>query len=236
MRLLAFLTIVLLSASHFAVAQTSTPLINAESLPINNSLAHEPVTEVIDTSLEVEDHGNGHSEAGLPQFNTSTFASQLFWLAITFLVLYVYFAKKALPALSTTIDNRRMTIKNDLMTADRLSIDADNVKEDYEHAIAKAQADARETSQAIEVAMRQKSELETKSFNEKSMEKIAAVEKRAEQAKDAIKGELEAVATELTADIISKLADMNVNTSDIQKVINDQLSQKTSSTQNKKAA
>ena len=37
------------------------------------------------------------SESGMPQLNTEYFASQIFWLVISFIILYIVMAKYALP-------------------------------------------------------------------------------------------------------------------------------------------
>ena len=39
----------------------------------------------------MEDHGGG---VGLPQFDPSSFPSQMFWLAVTFAILYLFFSNK----------------------------------------------------------------------------------------------------------------------------------------------
>ena len=49
------------------------------------------------TMADYEGHGAEHaSSGGLPQFDPAWFPSQLFWLAVTFALLYVIFAKKTL--------------------------------------------------------------------------------------------------------------------------------------------
>ena len=43
------------------------------------------------------------SESGMPQLNTEYFASQIFWLIISFIILYVVMAKYALPKIANVI-------------------------------------------------------------------------------------------------------------------------------------
>ena len=46
------------------------------------------------------------SESGMPQLNTEYFASQIFWLVISFIILYIVMAKYALPKIANVIETR----------------------------------------------------------------------------------------------------------------------------------
>ena len=61
-----------------------------------------------------EAYAEGQKSAGLPQMDISTFPSQLFWLIITFTVLYLFMWKFVIPRLSTTIEERQDKISNDI--------------------------------------------------------------------------------------------------------------------------
>jgi len=71
------------------------------------------------------------AKGGLPQFEPDTFASQLFWLAITFMVMFFVFSKFTLPSISSVIENRKNIIDSDLDMAEKLSAEADSVHDAY---------------------------------------------------------------------------------------------------------
>ena len=51
--------------------------------------------------------GAGHAaEAAFPPFDPTYFASQLFWLAISFIVLYVLLSRFVLPRIGGAIEER----------------------------------------------------------------------------------------------------------------------------------
>ena len=54
----------------------------------------------------------GHKEP-FPPFNKETYASQLVWLVITFVALYVVLSKLALPRIEGIIEGRRNRIAGD---------------------------------------------------------------------------------------------------------------------------
>ena len=66
-----------------------------------------------------------HEGAGFPPFKTETFPSQLFWLAITFVALYLLMSRIALPRIGTILEGRQQRISGDLGEAQRLKGEGD---------------------------------------------------------------------------------------------------------------
>lgn len=89
--------------------------------------------------------GPAAASGGLPQLNTTTFPTQLFWLAVSFIVLYVIMAKIALPGVAAVIDARTKKIDGDLQAA----ADAKDKAEAALVAYDKSLADARHEGQAV---------------------------------------------------------------------------------------
>jgi F-type H+-transporting ATPase subunit b len=89
---------------------------------------------------------------GFPPFEKETFASQLVWLAVCFVLLYLLMAKIALPRVGSVIDARRNRIEGDLGEANRLKVSADEAMAAYE----KALAEARNRAQAMAAETRDK--------------------------------------------------------------------------------
>ena len=83
--------------------------------------------------------------AGLPQLDTALFPEQLFWLAVSFAILYVLMAYVALPAVRRTQDNRADTIAADLKAAEQANEQAKAMMAKYEKALADARAEAQGT-------------------------------------------------------------------------------------------
>ena len=80
----------------------------------------------------------------MPQFDTTTFASQIFWLVVTFAVVYVIISWVALPRISATLENRQRKIGDDLAEAGELADQTDEVMAAYEARLAEARANAHE--------------------------------------------------------------------------------------------
>ena len=59
------------------------------------------------------------AEAGMPQLDPTYWASQAFWLILTFTVLYISIAKLYLPKIKNNLNDRENKIKDDLDAANK---------------------------------------------------------------------------------------------------------------------
>lgn len=83
-----------------------------------------------------------HQAAGFPPFKTETFPSQIFWLAISFAVLFVVLWRIAGPRINGVITMRRSVINADIAAADKARGDAESASSAYQTALAGARARA----------------------------------------------------------------------------------------------
>ncbi len=82
------------------------------------------------------------ADKGLPQFDTSLFPEQLFWLAVTFGALYLLMSKIALPRVSETQSKRRQIIASEIEAARAASDAAKAAAAVAEKSLAEARAKA----------------------------------------------------------------------------------------------
>ena len=146
----------------------------------------------------------GHKEP-FPPFNKDTFASQLFWLVITFAVLFVMMSKVALPRIGAIIENRQKRIADDLTQAGKLKAESDAAIAAYE----KALADARARAQAIANDTRDKqaaeAEVRRKSLEDALNVKLAEAEKTIAATKTAAMANVRGIAADATKAIVERL-------------------------------
>ncbi len=84
----------------------------------------------------------GQAQRGLPQMDATTFPSQLFWLVVTFGLLFIVLWKITLPKIGGVISDRRNRIEGDLATADKAQKAASEALKSYEAHVAQAKARA----------------------------------------------------------------------------------------------
>ena len=82
------------------------------------------------------------ASGGFPPFKTETFPSQIFWLAITFAVLFVVMWRIAVPRIGGTIEGRKAKREGDLAAAEKHRQDAEAASAAYEQALATARGRA----------------------------------------------------------------------------------------------
>jgi len=78
----------------------------------------------------------------MPQFNPEWFASQLFWLLLTFLVLYLLMSKVALPRVAEILQERQEKVSDDLAKAERMQAEAKEAYDAYEQRLHEARSQA----------------------------------------------------------------------------------------------
>jgi F-type H+-transporting ATPase subunit b len=141
----------------------------------------------------------------MPQLDITTFPTQLIWLAITFLVLYLVMRAVGLPRVGEVIAARRARIDGDLEKAQQLKNETEAVISAYEKALTEARAQAqvslRETTEQLNA---QSAERQRKVVEELAKE-TAAAERRINEAKQQALGSLRDIAIEATREAAEKL-------------------------------
>jgi F-type H+-transporting ATPase subunit b len=171
--------------------------------------------------LAAEEHGGGgeHASGGLPQFDPSTFASQLFWLAVTFAVLYVFFSKKSLPDIAKVLENREKHIKNDLDTAERLQREAEQAQQHYESLLTNAKAEATKLTTGAVTSLKEQAEKNQQAFREKSAKEIDALEGRLKKAKQDAMKDMNKIAAEIAREAAEKIVGIKADIEQAQNVV-----------------
>jgi F-type H+-transporting ATPase subunit b len=146
----------------------------------------------------------GHARE-FPPFDKQTFPSQVFWLTVTFVALYLLMARIALPRIDSILERRRTRIAGDLAEAQRLKGESDAAIASYE----KSLADARSRAQAVvnDSRARQATEAEAgrKALDATLNARIGEAESRIAQTKSAAMVNVRGIATDAASAIVQRL-------------------------------
>jgi F-type H+-transporting ATPase subunit b len=142
---------------------------------------------------------------GLPQLNPAHFPEQLFWLAVTFALLYVMMRYVALNAVKRTQDTRADVIAADLAAAQAANDEAKALMTKYEKALADARARAQAT--VNEFARQAAQQASQKQANQRVelVKHLTEAEARIHAARDAALKDIKGTAANLAAAIIEKV-------------------------------
>jgi len=145
-----------------------------------------------------------HKET-FPPFDAHTFASQLVWLAIAFVALYLLMSRWALPRVGAIIDSRQKRIADDIAEANRLKEESEAAVAAYE----KALADARARAQAIANETREKqtaeAEARRKALEDELNRRLAEAERTIAATKQAAMSNVRGIAEDATRAIVERL-------------------------------
>lgn len=81
---------------------------------------------------------------GLPQMDFTTFPSQVFWLIVTFGILYLFMWRTAIPKLRNTIEERQDKISLDINEAEKVNTEAEKTLMEYKEKMQSVSLDANE--------------------------------------------------------------------------------------------
>ena len=141
----------------------------------------------------------------MPQFDPTSFTPQLFWLAVTFGVLFFAMWRFALPRLSNIMEARQQRIDADLDKAASVKEEADQVLAAYE----RAQAEARDQAAAVIKQAGDRMAAEGAARHEACKaglaERTRAAERRIAVAKDEALANIKTVAAEAARAATAKL-------------------------------
>jgi len=147
----------------------------------------------------------GHAES-FPPFDKQTFPSQLLWLTVAFVALYVLMARIALPRIQSILADRRQHISGNLAEASRLKGESESAIASYEAAL----ADARGSAQALVNGSRERQNAEAearrKDHDTELNSRIAEAERKIAQTKAAAMVSVRGIATEAASAIIERLS------------------------------
>ena len=147
---------------------------------------------------------------GLPQFDTAWWGSQIFWLVVTFGVLYFALSRFILPRLGSGISERGDRIADDLDAASRMQQEAEAAETQYQTSLADARAKAHKinatTKSSVDAEIASEVETAEAEFTRQSSAAEARIAKiRAEALRN-----VDEIAADTASEIVSKLSGMTV--------------------------
>lgn len=146
----------------------------------------------------------GHKGA-FPPFAKETFASQLAWLALSFVLLYVLMAKVALPRIGGIFAARAERIADDLAEAHRLRTESEAALAAYEKSLSDARNRAQTIAGETRTALNAEAEVTRKRLEEELNAKLADAERTIEATKAAAMTNVRGIAVEAAAAIVERL-------------------------------
>ena len=159
---------------------------------------------------------------GMPQLNPEFWISQIFWLIITFGILFIVLTKVILPKISDNLETRKSQILENIETADKQKEESQKKIDEYEKIILdsklKAKSYFNEAREKIFDDINKKRAALEKDLDEE----ISEVEKELSDLKNKSGEKINKIAAETSAELIKELIGEEVNNSSIAAIVEDQ--------------
>ncbi|GAA4015560.1 hypothetical protein GCM10022280_12920 [Sphingomonas swuensis] len=139
------------------------------------------------------------------------FASQLFWLVITFGLLFLVVGLGMVPKIQGTVDLRDSRIAADLQTAASARETANRLEADYRAALDRSRAEAARVAAEAKATAAQATEARVKAADASAQVKLEDASRRIAEARSSAQAEIEAVAAEAAAAMVSRVAGLTVD-------------------------
>lgn len=141
----------------------------------------------------------------LPQLDITTFPSQLFWLGICFLSLYLIIHYLFFPKITRILENRETIREQRLNKASTYRAHAENLLRDYEKTLVEAQKQAHHMYQQSVLMTVQEVVQKKKEIKDKLEERLHIAEQELYRVRLEVSRDIPVVAQEIAETILAKL-------------------------------
>jgi F-type H+-transporting ATPase subunit b len=157
----------------------------------------------------------------MPQISqlAATYASQIFWLLLTFGIVFVVIGLGMVPKIQATVDQRDLSVADDLAAAERARADADTVEAEWRAKENAIRAEAQRVLGEARQAAARATEATLASANERISAHLGVEEARIATASQAALAEIEAVAAEAAQTIVERLSGAQVTDADARQAV-----------------
>jgi F-type H+-transporting ATPase subunit b len=166
------------------------------------------------------------SEAGMPQLDPEFWASQIFWLILTFSSLYLIIWKVFLPKITLSIENRKSRVVNDLDEAQKLKENAEKKLNEYNKIIEESKKEAKKIIEDNKKKLDRDIKNKKHKFNDEIEKELMAAEKEIKDLKKSSISNINNIAAETSVEIIKQIINIEVNKSSVSASVDDVVKRK----------
>lgn len=148
----------------------------------------------------------GAHSAGMPQLDPTSFASQLFWLTVSFILLYLVISKSALPRVHEVLEKRHGRLQFDLSQAEEMTREAEAARLAFERKQSESRARSSEMIAAAQKESDQQLAAEQTRLDTELAKKLSDAAKTLSGRRAQLRATMLPVAEELTLAIVEKIS------------------------------
>ena len=158
---------------------------------------------------------------GMPQLNPEFWISQIFWLTITFGVLYFVLSKFILPKISANLEIRKSQILENVEAAEKQRKESEDKIKEYEKIIINSKIEAKNYFNQAREKILKDINLKKENVDKEINIEIDKAENEIKDLMTKAPEKINKIAIETSAELINQLIGADVNNSSISAIVED---------------
>jgi len=158
---------------------------------------------------------------GMPQLNPEFWVSQIFWLIITFGILYIVLSKFILPKISSNLELRKSQIQENIETAEKQREMSEVKLKEYDEIILKSKLDAKNIFKNAREKIIKDINLKKETLDKQIDDEVNNAEEEIKTLKKDATDKINKIAIETSSDLLKKLIGTEINNSSISAIVDD---------------
>ena len=163
----------------------------------------------------------GAESGGMPQLDPEFWISQIFWLTITFGILYVILSKLILPKISANLELRKSQIQENVEAAEKQRKNSESKLKEYDDIIQRSKLKAKDIFKDAKEKVIKDINSKKEVLDKQIDEEIKKAEQEIKILKKGAPEKINKIAIETSAELIKRLIGAKVNSSSISAIVND---------------
>ena len=158
---------------------------------------------------------------GMPQLNPEFWVSQIFWLILTFGVLYIVLSKLILPKISENLELRKSQIQENIEAAEKQRESSEAKLKEYDEIILKSKLEAKNIFRDARDKALKDINSKKNALDQQINGEIEKAEKEIKLLKKNAPEKINKIAIETSSELLKKLIGADVNNSSISAIVDD---------------
>jgi F-type H+-transporting ATPase subunit b len=164
---------------------------------------------------------NAAEKAGMPQLDTEFWVSQIFWLTITFSILFILLSKIILPKISANLETRKSLILENINTAEKKRKESESKIKEYNEIIEKSKNEAKSLINQAKERLKKDINFKKEALEKALSSEIQKAEIEIQEFKDKAPDRINRIAVEISTNLLQQLISADVNSSSISAIVTD---------------
>ena len=159
--------------------------------------------------------------SGMPQLNPEFWVSQIFWLTLTFGILYILLSKLILPKISKNLEIRKTQILENIEAAENHRKESDKKIKEYDKIVQDGKIEAKNYFNQARKKILKDINLKKENLDKELDEEIKKAEIEIQELKNKAPEKINKIAIETSTDLIQKIIGVEVNNSSVSAIVSD---------------